>query len=460
MQTFSKLLYLFVFVLIASCANLVSLTQDLSGENDLIQLNIPEGINDISINGSTEINDDEVRIFLPPETNTANLIPEFKVSKNSVLLVDGNEIKSGETALDFSENFTLTVRAENGDLKEYKIITEADFNRMDNEIYSFMEQLQAPGAQVAILKDVRLVYLKSYGFADTENKIQIKNNSLFRIASISKPITAVAVLKLVDEGYIQLDQKVFGEEGLLGLQYGITPYPQDIKKITIQHLLDHRSGWENSPYDPMFRNIDWTFQQLISDMIDSRALAYEPGTETHYLNFGYLLLGRIIEEVTDKDYEEFVNETLLKPAGIDDMKIAGNTMEERYDQEVIYYGQESLSPYAMNVTRMDAHGGWLASAENLMKFMRLIDKKDGVEDVVNEKNLSKMYLGDNEWFHTGSLPGTSSVIAKIDSEFSYAFIVNSRKRDYDLTRDQMKEIVQNEVEIRKYWPKYDLFNRD
>src|SRR5690606_28643588 len=99
---------------------------------------------------------------------------------------------------------------------------------------------------------------------------ETRPDHLFRVASISKTITGIAILKLFEEGRLSLDQQVLGPEGILGTHYGTAPYGKGINEITIRHLLQHTAGgWGNTGGDPMFFDASWTMDQLINHTIDS-----------------------------------------------------------------------------------------------------------------------------------------------------------------------------------------------
>ena len=121
---------------------------------------------------------------------------------------------------------------------------------IDGMIQRLIDDFNIPGLQLSIVYKERLVYSKSYGLADVENNVPVNNESLFRIASISKVLTVLGVLKLIEDNQLTFSDKVFGSEGVLGYDFGTPPYTQNMEEITVLHLLEHRSGWKNTPYDP------------------------------------------------------------------------------------------------------------------------------------------------------------------------------------------------------------------
>src|SRR5688572_2767340 len=209
---------------------------------------------------------------------------------------------------------------------------------VDDVMTAFMERYSVPGLSLAITKDERLVYLKAYGRADDTRALSTKDR--FRIASVSKPVTSVTIMRLVEMGRLSLDQRVFGAGAILGTTYGTQPYGAGITSITVDHLLHHTGGgWPNNNADPMFANPTMSIEQLISWTLDNRPLATTPGSAFAYSNFGYAVLGRIIERVTGTDYATTVKTLVLDAAGITDMAIGGNTLADRQPDEVMYFGQ-------------------------------------------------------------------------------------------------------------------------
>lgn len=316
---------------------------------------------------------------------------------------------------------------------------------IDNFVHAFMTENNVPGLSLSISKDEKIVYSKGYGYADREAGSRITPQNLFRIASISKPITSIAIMKLVEEKKLALDDKVFGPTGVLKNSYRTHPYKKDILNITIRHLLQHLSGgWGNGNDDPMFTDRTLSVEKLISTTLDSVSLTHPPGTRYNYSNFGYCVLGRVIEKVTGQSYENYVKNSILKPSGITDMQIGGNTLEGRKSNEVKYYGQGNDEPYIYNIERMDSHGGWLATANDLINLLAHVDGAPNVKDIllpvtiksmITPPAISPYYASGwavdtlNNWQHTGSLPGTRTELRKRSNGYGYAILLNTRSYD-------------------------------
>ncbi len=362
--------------------------------------------------------------------------------------------------------------------------SSSDINHIDSTITDFMTKNDIPGSAVAIAKNGRLVFSKGYGFADESTRESVGATSLFRIASISKSITSVAIMKLVEEGKLSLSDKVFGKGGILGTQYGTLPYSKYEKEITIEHLLTHTAGgkaWDNSysifgSSDPMFSHEEMNQSQLIGWVLDTHDPSEPPGTTYSYSNFGYCVLGRVVEAKTNQSYESYVQNNILKPMGISTMRIGGDSKAERYPGEVVYYDGEFFSnPYGslihgMAIRRMDAHGGWIASAIDLTRFMVNVDGFSTKPDFLNQASIQTMTTPSsankyyakgwsvnrkNNWWHGGSLPGTTSILVRTSSGFCWAFLVNTRKgRRFSLELDKIIWKVINGVTS---WPNIDLF---
>jgi CubicO group peptidase (beta-lactamase class C family) len=333
-------------------------------------------------------------------------------------------------------------------------ILPSEREAMQRVAEDFMRKFDVPGLSVAIARQGRIVYENLIGESDRQAHERLAISSLFRIASASKPITSAAIFTLIERAQLRLPDRVFGRGGVLGMRYGTPPYKAFVEEITIDHLLTHTcGGWDNSSDDPMFENPGMNHAQLISWTLDTKLLKNAPGTHWAYSNFGYCLLGRVIEQVTSRSYAEYVREAVLAPCGVRDMSIAGNTLPERAPEEVIYYGQNGENPYDMNVSRMDSHGGWLATPKDLVLFMSHVDGFKSAPNILKPETIKQMTTpcainsgyargwavnGAGNWWHSGSLPGTTTIMVRTSSGFCWAALTNTRKQPgIDLALDNM-----------------------
>src|ERR1039457_5868752 len=128
-----------------------------------------------------------------------------------------------------------------------------ELRAMEATAAAFMKKHDVPGLSVAIARKGRLVYADGYGLADKDRDEKVTPNHLFRIASMTKPITSATIFSLIEAGKLTLSDKVFGPGAVLGTAYGEPPYQPHIEEFTIEHLLTHTAGgWQNDGRDPMF----------------------------------------------------------------------------------------------------------------------------------------------------------------------------------------------------------------
>ena len=330
--------------------------------------------------------------------------------------------------------------------------THGPFDGLRRGLASLCNQYNVPGLTFAVTYQERLVYKDALGYAKLENKEPVSASSLFRIASISKVITEVAIIKLAEENMLELDGAVFGDMGILGSSFGTPPNGSQIDKITVRDLIDHKSGWTNNPNDPMFNYPGVSQKDLITQMVTKRKLTSTPGSTYYYLNFGYCVLGRVIEKVTGQTYEAYVQEHILAPCGITDMRIARNSFADRLPGEVKYY-QAEFSPYSLDLLRMDSHGGWVGSAIDLANFITRIDHGPRVQDILPSSRMAGTYLSYDNWWYSGSLSGTTSIVSRFNSDVNYVVLANTRtERDPNQIIDAIRRTVSGELEKIKDWP--------
>ena len=177
-----------------------------------------------------------------------------------------------------------------------------------------------------------------------------------------------------------------------------------------------------------------------------------PGQRYAYSNFGYCLLGRVLEKLGGRPYAELVQQRILDRCEIQGMRLAGNTRAERVAREVTYYAQDGGDPYGMNVRRMDSHGGWIASARDLVRFAMHVDGFATTPNILSASAVKTMTTATAanasyasgwsvnkvpNWWHEGSLPGTMSILVRTASGLCWAALTNTRVKGMDSAIDDL-----------------------
>lgn len=187
----------------------------------------------------------------------------------------------------------------------------------DRVVERFMQRWEITGASIAVMKNGRLLYSKGYGWADKERNVRTDVKHIFRIASLSKLITATGIMKLQEDGLLSLEDRVFGEQGILCDSAFREIRDRRIEKITVEHLLRHQGGYSIRAGDPLFCSVSVARQLGIrppvsfDDMVRYAArtrLRYEPGSSNVYSNLGYVVLTKVIEKVSGMPYEKFIQD--------------------------------------------------------------------------------------------------------------------------------------------------------
>ncbi|MED5231911.1 MAG: serine hydrolase domain-containing protein [Candidatus Thermoplasmatota archaeon] len=304
---------------------------------------------------------------------------------------------------------------------------ESDIEEYHQQIEELLSRWQIPGGQVVVLHNGSFVMTESFGFADVENNIPVGNNSKFRIASLSKAITAASILTLIEDGSLSLDDKMVDRiphlipEPLDGCDYPNFELGFSIDDVTISHLLNHRGGWDlssdptywhwntwhirNDPcidkegLNSQYENGNTAPMQMESVLMEwlRHPLNYEPGTDYVYSNIGYQILGQIIEQISGQSYESYAIENVLTPMGITSMEIGMTMPEQRDPNEVLYYDYEDdrslchfpsgtdeegdpVFDYAADpdcgdfvLEEKDGGGGWISTTSDYAKFIAHLD---------------------------------------------------------------------------------------
>lgn len=303
-----------------------------------------------------------------------------------------------------------------------------------NELFESYIQYNRFVGNVLISKDDKIIYEKSFGYADLERQKKNTKASVFSIASLTKSLTAVGIMKLVENGKLTLETPLS--------TYFPNFIPEYSNQITLQHLLNNSSGIQanigrvdNEGKGLMPEINEITIDELLEKFKDSK-LNFEPGTAYEYNNFGHLLLAHIIEKVSGQSYANFMEQAVFKPAG---MKNTASATFNKVSEMAYPYLGLGMKAFEKFVTPF--HTSWLMGAadvnsttSDLYKFMQALDKGTLLKPTsVNQLYTRSQEMGVNtmtsglgwvidqkegeKWiYNSGLLPGYASMMGSLPAQ--------------------------------------------
>jgi CubicO group peptidase (beta-lactamase class C family) len=370
-----------------------------------------------------------------------------------------------------------------------------DLKYQDKLIENFLRKWGIVGASVGVVKDGKLVYAKGYGYAE-KDKVSVEPYHTFRIASVSKLITAIAVMKLIEEDRLSLDDTVFGPNGILNDAVYCKSKDSKIYNITVRHLLVHTGGWSTRTYgDPMFQSLEIASkmkapapagEEAIIEYVLSKRLPYAPGTKYDYSNFGYFILGKVIEKIADMPYETYVQRAILYPLDIFDMQLARNLCKDKFDKEVFYYdhqgAEKRLSCYGTgelverpyggsDIEVLGAAGAWIASPASMLKLLAAVDGQDSKPDILSQQTIDMMTASNEDeeramgwkgnkngkWYRTGTLIGTNAMLVRQSDGISWMMVTNTNVWTGPRFNFEINNLMNRVIQSVEEWPDVDLF---
>ena len=369
--------------------------------------------------------------------------------------------------------------------------------KMDREIERFIGKWNIKGMSLAVTRNDSLLYAKGYGWADVEDQKRMTPKNIMRLASASKLVTAIAIMRLVEDGKLSLSSKVFGHDGILS----DTAFTNAIKDkrlfdITVDHLLQHKGGFGMGAGDPMFNTKDIiaakglagppTNEQL-TEIVLGRKIAFTPGQGFRYSNFGYMLLSLVIERVTGKNYWDYVTGEVLHPAGCYRFRPATNYYADRSEDEVHYYGPDTVAVEEFNgsgrmvervyggsnVNGLMGAGGWCASASDLARLVAATDKYPHVKNIISNESIDSLTAYAKEgrvsrgwseidehgkWRRTGTLSSTHTLIERFPNGECWVMITNSGVwTGHNFSKDMSRLISNLRPRYSQAFPRRDLW---
>lgn len=421
----------------------------------------------VSVNGI--INSNVIYVTVNDGVNLSQLVPTFGIDAKATAKVGDKVIESAKSQVDFSKTVDFTVVAQSGKKKNYQVLVQHGNVTVDTKVYNFMKKYSIPGISFAVSKNEEIVYAKGYGFANVEAKERTTSKHLFRLASVSKQQTAIAIMYLVEKGKLKLSDKLFGEGGIFEAEFG-KDIPATAKSVTVRNFLEHNSGWVSNP-DPMFTtnsNYDGkSVKERMAYVLYNVPQTYPVGSTYSYYNLGYSMLGMVIEKISGKDFETFLKENIYSKCGITDIHVGKDLKSQKRENECVFYSQSGSSAYNKDFEVIKACGGMIASTEELMRFLWYFDYRPKYPDFLKKETLDIMYTPSanyqryclgwrmnhsifTNWaaYHTGDIAGTAAVWSRGKNGVNAVILCNSRS--YIESFDADFNILLNDCQVLFY----------
>ena len=374
---------------------------------------------------------------------------------------------------------------------------------IDTTLTNFQNKWKIPGLSIAIAKDGRLIYAKGFGYADTTKKILVTPNHLFRFSSCTKTMTSLALMQLVENGKISVDDNVFGEKGILNSSLYSNITDSLIYLIKVKHLLRHNVGWpdidiigENTASIELNLPIPAGIEENVKYFLLQKQEFY-PGTQFRYANVNYLFLGQIISELSGKTYKDHIIDNFLPQLGIKTVFPSSSDINDIPPNAVLHYDyQGEMLPWVFDTTKlvpesysnnslpMLADGAWVMRPIDMVRIILAMDGLDYPEDIVNNETLELMtslnteikkpyamgmYVVKGRWFHSGAWSwGNGAIWMKTKNNVCYAIATNTlpntgttEEEKYETMARYLRELIEllpDEFNNITSYPNIDLFD--
>lgn len=255
-------------------------------------------------------------------------------------------------------------------------IAAAKIERIETAIAAWMAQNRAPALSIAIITNNQMSFSKGYGLADVENNVAARSDTAYRLASISKSITAIAIMQLVERGKIDLNAPINTYCAAFPEKQALKDAPDKQFSITVRQLLVHQSGVRHNKPDEVLTTKHYN---NIAEAVGSFAgdpLIIEPGTKYSYSTPGYTLLGCAIEGGSGTSYIEYLRDNIFKPAGmtrtfVDDIYAIIPNRARGYRKTAS--GEIQNAPFHDTSIKVPG-GGLVTTVEDLAKFAIAVNK--------------------------------------------------------------------------------------
>ncbi len=326
-------------------------------------------------------------------------------------------------------------------------VPAASWSRFDELVAGRLTGRGDRAAAVAVSVDGRIVHAAAFGTRTPDDPLDaVTTTDRFRIASVSKVVTATVVLQLVDAGFLQLDEPV-GQR--LAVAVGV-PAGNGVAAVTVRQLLSHTSGFPD--YRGEFFGDRFGSCEAAAAFGLARSLARPPGTTHDYSNLNYCLLGLLVADVTGKSYEDATNQLLLQPLGITGMRLVA-TVDPDPDEVVHVSGAQRTYMQSLG-----GAGAWVATPSDMVRILDSLDPaapgwhpfsaelsmlmRQALDVNYPEPDERRYGLGifvwpDGSWGHTGTVENTHTMLVRRPDGVTWCILVSG---DIPESTEELREV--------------------
>jgi CubicO group peptidase (beta-lactamase class C family) len=303
----------------------------------------------------------------------------------------------------------------------------------------FVDESGLAGMQVAVSKNGKLVWSANKGYADLGNKIKVTDSTLFRINSISKSVTSLALMKLVGEGKLDLDVPV---------QNYVSSFPVKDSPITIRQLAGHLAGFRDYNEDDLsdyIRTEHFTTATAALKIFKDDTLLFKPGARFSYSTFGWNLIGAAIEGASGEPYLQYMAENVWKPLKL--QHTFGDDRTRKYANRSKFYDATGAENELGDISYKYAGGGLLSTTSDLVRIGNEILFGSYIDPKLKATFFNSQYTSDNKptgyglgwyigrdknnhriWYHGGdSFSGSSYLLIYPDDGIVLSFLANGQE---------------------------------
>jgi CubicO group peptidase (beta-lactamase class C family) len=337
--------------------------------------------------------------------------------------------------------FSITLKSQ----KKSDAISTHQFGEVRNEILRNLKGGDFTSVAIAVAKDGKIIWEEAFGYSNKEKNVKATVNSMYAIASISKPFTATGIMILAQKGLIDINKPVNDYLGNVKLKV----YDGKAKEVTVERVLKHESGLPDYVHF-FYENDPWKIPPMDSTIKHYGIIVYPPGEVYQYSNIGYGILGYIIERLSGDTYPDFMKKEVFLPLGMNHSSVNIDDGLKEFITTKYDPNGNSLPFY-----EFDHPGGSavLCSIHDLIRFgmFHLKNHFAGQQQILKDETIDRMHIqGSTDspnpnymlgWFvqpddhgyltisHGGGMPGVSSLLTLIPSEnIAVAVVFNGGKK--------------------------------